>query len=147
MKFKIKICIAIMLTIILGVNVIAFASYENEIVENEIIITEEKIIENNNEFEYSGVPMGKVVGASQLKEERIRYVVIITITAVTLSLIFYFLVKIMVFFRANKRYKKAIQEGREVEKPKIKIKLKYILLLFVAIDLLIWITVIMMNLL
>ncbi len=147
MKFKIKICIAIMLTIILGVNVIAFASYENEIVENEIIITEEKIIEKNNEFEYSGVPMGKVVGASQLKEERMRYVATTTIMAVTIALIFYFLVKIVVFFRANKRYKKAIQEGKVVEKPKIKIKLKYILLLFVVIDVLIWITVIMMNLL
>lgn len=147
MKFKIKICIAIMLTVILGVNVIAFASYENEIVENEIIITEEKIIEKNNEFEYSGVSVGKFVSASQLKEERMRYIATTTITAVTLSLIFYFLVKIMVFFRANKRYKKAIQEGKEVENPKIKIKLKYLLLLFIAIDVLIWITVIMMNLL
>ena len=147
MKLKIKICIAIMLTIIFSVNVIAFASYENEIVENEIIITEEKIIENNNEFEYSGIPTGKVVGASQLREERLRCIATTTITAVTIALIFYFLVKIMVYFRANKRYKKAIQEGREVEKPKIKVKLKYILLLFIVIDVLIWITVIMMNLL
>ena len=147
MKLKIKICIAIMLTIIFSVNVIAFASYENEIVKNEIIITEDKIIENNNEFEYSGIPTGKVVGASRLREERLRCIATTTITAVTIALIFYFLVKIMVYFRANKRYKKAIQEGREVEKPKIKVKLKYILLLFVVIDVLIWITVIMMNLL
>ena len=44
MKIKLKVCIAIMLTIIFGVNVIAFASYEN-------ITTSDVIVKNNNEFE------------------------------------------------------------------------------------------------
>ena len=129
-----------MLTIILGVNVIAFASYEN-------IITNEIIVKNNNGFEYTGTATGKIVSVSQMDRNEVRDVVTTTIIAITIALIFYFLVKIMVYFRANKRYKKAIKEGREVEKPNIKIKLKYILLLFVVIDILIWIIVILMNLL
>lgn len=129
-----------MLTIILGVNVIAFASYEN-------ITTSDVILKNNNEFEYNGTTTGKFVSAREIDKEEVRYVVTTTIMAISIALIFYFLVKIMVYFRLNKRYKKAIKEGRKVEKPSIKIKLKYILLLFVAIDILIWIIVILMNLL
>ena len=140
MKIKLKVCIAIMLTIILGVNVIAFASYEN-------ITTSDVILKNNNEFEYNGTTTGKFVSAREIDKEEVRYVVTTTIMAISIALIFYFLVKIMVYFRLNKRYKKAIKEGRKVEKPSIKIKLKYILLLFVAIDILIWIIVILMNLL
>ena len=129
-----------MLTIIFGVNVIAFASYEN-------ITTSDVILKNNNEFEYNGMTTGKFVSAREIDKEEVRYVVTTTIMAISIALIFYFLVKIMVYFRLNKRYKKAIKEGRKVEKPSIKIKLKYILLLFVAIDILIWIIVILMNLL
>ena len=129
-----------MLTIILGVNVIAFASYEN-------ITTSDVILKNNNEFEYNGTTTGKFVSAREIDKEEVRYVVTTTIMAISIALIFYFLVKIMVYFRLNKRYKKAIKEGRKVEKPNIKIKLKYILLLFIAIDILIWIIVILMNLL
>lgn len=129
-----------MLTIIFGVNVIAFASYEN-------ITTSDVILKNNNEFEYNGTTTGKFVSAREIDKEEVRYVVTTTIMAISIALIFYFLVKIMVYFRLNKRYKKAIKEGRKVEKPSIKIKLKYILLLFVAIDILIWIIVILMNLL
>lgn len=140
MKIKLKVCIAIMLTIIFGVNVIAFASYEN-------ITTSDVILKNNNEFEYNGTTTGKFVSAREIDKEEVRYVVTTTIMAISIALIFYFLVKIMVYFRLNKRYKKAIKEGRKVEKPSIKIKLKYILLLFVAIDILIWIIVILMNLL
>jgi predicted secreted protein len=140
MKIKLKVCIAIMLTIILGVNVIAFASYEN-------ITTSDVILKNNNEFEYNGTTTGKFVSAREIDKEEVRYVVTTTIMAISIALIFYFLVKIMVYFRLNKRYKKAIKEGRKVEKPNIKIKLKYILLLFIAIDILIWIIVILMNLL
>lgn len=140
MKIKLKVCIAIMLTIIFGVNVIAFASYEN-------ITTSDVILKNNNEFEYNGMTTGKFVSAREIDKEEVRYVVTTTIMAISIALIFYFLVKIMVYFRLNKRYKKAIKEGRKVEKPSIKIKLKYILLLFVAIDILIWIIVILMNLL
>lgn len=143
MRIKIKVCIAIMLTIILSVNVIAFASYENKIIDSNVDIIEE----NNNEFEYTGVPSGKIVTASQLKEDRMRDVVITTIIAITLALIFYFLIKLIMFIIANKKYRKAIQEGKKVDKPKIKVKLKYILLLFITIDVLIWVTVIMMNLL
>lgn len=140
MKIKLKVCIAIMLTIIFGVNVIAFASYEN-------ITTSDVILKNNNEFEYNGTTTGKFVSAREIDKEEVRYVVTTTIMAISIALIFYFLVKIMVYFRLNKRYKKAIKEGRKVEKPSIKIKLKYILLLFIAIDILIWIIVILMNLL
>ena len=140
MKIKLKVCIAIMLTIIFGVNVIAFASYEN-------ITTSDVILKNNNEFEYNGTTTGKFVSAREIDKEEVRYVVTTTIMAISIALIFYFLVKIMVYFRLNKRYKKAIKEGRKVEKPSIKIKLKYILLLLVAIDILIWIIVILMNLL
>lgn len=140
MKIKLKVCIAIMLTIIFGVNVIAFASYEN-------ITTSDVILKNNNEFEYNGTTTGKFVSAREIDKEEVRYVVTTTIMAISIALIFYFLVKIMVYFRLNKRYKKAIKEGRKVEKPNIKIKLKYILLLFIAIDILIWIIVILMNLL
>lgn len=140
MKIKLKVCIAIMLTIILGVNVIAFASYEH-------ITTSDVILKNNNEFEYNGTTTGKFVSAREIDKEEVRYVVTTTIMAISIALIFYFLVKIMVYFRLNKRYKKAIKEGRKVEKPNIKIKLKYILLLFIAIDILIWIIVILMNLL
>ena len=129
-----------MLTIIFGVNVIAFASYEN-------ITTSDVILKNNNEFVYNGTTTGKFVSAREIDKEEVRYVVTTTIMAISIALIFYFLVKIMVYFRLNKRYKKAIKEGRKVEKPSIKIKLKYILLLFVAIDILIWIIVILMNLL
>ena len=129
-----------MLTIIFGVNIIAFASYEN-------ITTSDVILKNNNEFEYNGTTTGKFVSAREIDKEEVRYVVTTTIMAISIALIFYFLVKIMVYFRLNKRYKKAIKEGRKVEKPSIKIKLKYILLLFVAIDILIWIIVILMNLL
>ena len=129
-----------MLTIILGVNVIAFASYEN-------ITTSDVILKNNNEFEYNGTTTGKFVSAREIDKEEVRYVVTTTIMAISIALIFYFLVKIMVYFRLNKRYKKAIKEGRKVEKPNKKIKLKYILLLFIAIDILIWIIVILMNLL
>lgn len=129
-----------MLTIILGVNVIAFASYEH-------ITTSDVILKNNNEFEYNGTTTGKFVSAREIDKEEVRYVVTTTIMAISIALIFYFLVKIMVYFRLNKRYKKAIKEGRKVEKPNIKIKLKYILLLFIAIDILIWIIVILMNLL
>ena len=104
MKITFKVCIAIMLTIILGVNVIAFASYENKIVDSNVNIIEE----NNNEFEYTGVPSGKIVTASQLKEDRMRSIVTTTIIAVTLALIFYFFVKIIMFIIANKKYKKAL---------------------------------------
>ena len=139
MNIKIKVCIAIMLTIIFGVNVIAFANYENITINNNINSFE-------NEFEYDGSTSGKFVGASVKRAEERKDIASLVIIGICFVVILYFFIKIIKFYYKNKKYKKLIKEGKEAEKPKIEINLKYILLLFIIIDILIWSIIILINL-
>lgn len=139
---KIKVCIAIMLTIIFGVNVIAFANFENVIQKDSINL----ISENSNEFVYSGTTSGKLVSASQDRAKYRKNSMSIAILIICVIIIGYFLCKIIKYFIENNKYKKAVIEGKEISKPKVEIKLKYILLLFVVIDVLIWSIIVLMNL-
>ena len=120
MNIKIKVCIAIMLTIIFGVNVIAFANYENVTINN--------INSLKNEFEYDGSTPGKFVGASVKRAEERKYIASWVIIGICFVVILYFFIKIIKFYCENKKYKKLIEEGKDGVKPKIEIKLKYILL-------------------
>lgn len=135
MKYKLMICIAIMLTIFLGVNVIAFANLEN-------ITTNSIRYENNSEFDYQGTTTGSiVVSASESKLEERRDIITTTVLAVVGTVILYFSGKVFAYFRLYSRYRKKIQEepeNIEIKKPKIEIKLKYIFILFVVIDVLLW---------
>ena len=135
MKYKLMICIAIMLTIFLGVNVIAFANLEN-------ITTNSIRYENNSEFDYQGTTTGSVlVSASESKLEERRDIITTTVLAVVGTVILYFSGKVLAYFRLYSRYRKKIQEepeNKEIKKPKIEIKLKYIFILFVVIDVLLW---------
>lgn len=136
MKYKLMICIAIMLTIFLGVNVIAFANLEN-ITTNSI-----RYENNNSEFDYQGTMAGSVVvSASESKLEERRDILTTTVLAVVGTVILYFSGKVFAYFRLYSRYRKKIQEepeNKEIKKPKIEIKLKYIFILFVVIDVLLW---------
>lgn len=136
MKYKLMICIAIMLTIFLGVNVIAFANLEN-ITTNSI-----RYENNNSEFDYQGTTTGSVVvSASESKLEERRDIITTTVLAVVGTVILYFSGKVFAYFRLYSRYRKKIQEepeNKEIKKPKIEIKLKYIFILFVVIDVLLW---------
>lgn len=135
MKYKLMICIAIMLTIFLGVNVIAFANLEN-------ITTNSIRYENNSEFDYQGTTTGSVlVSASESKLEERRDIITTTVLAVVGTVLLYFSGKVFAYFRLYSRYRKKIQEepeNIEIKKPKIEIKLKYIFILFVVIDVLLW---------
>lgn len=135
MKYKLMICIAIMLTIFLGVNVIAFANLEN-------ITTNSIRYENNSEFDYQGTTTGSVlVSASESKLEERRDIITTTVLAVVGTVILYFSEKVFAYFRLYSRYRKKMQEepeNKEIKKPKIEIKLKYIFILFVVIDVLLW---------
>ena len=135
MKYKLMICIAIMLTIFLGVNVIAFANLEN-------ITTNSIRYENNSEFDYQGTTTGSiVVSASESKLAERRDIITTTVLAVVGTVILYFSGKVFAYFRLYSRYRKKMQEepeNKEIKKPKIEIKLKYIFILFVVIDVLLW---------
>lgn len=135
MKYKLMICIAIMLTIFLGVNVIAFANLEN-------ITTNSIRYENNSEFDYQGTTTGSVlVSASESKLEERRDIITTTVLAVVGTVILYFSGKVFAYFRLYSRYRKKMQEepeNKEIKKPKIEIKLKYTFILFVVIDVLLW---------
>lgn len=147
MKYKLMICIAIMLTVFLGVNVIAFANLENITINNiEYENSNSNGINNytynNSEFDYQGTTTGSVlVSASQVKLEERRNIITTTVWAVVGTVILYFSGKVLAYFRLYNRYRKKIKENpenKEIKKPKIEIKLKYIFILFVVIDVLLW---------
>ena len=145
MKYKFMICIAIMLTIFLGVNVIAFANLEN-ITTNNVEYENSNSVNNNSskksEFDYDGTMTGSVVvSAFRAKLEERRNIIATTVWAIVGTVILYFSGKVLAYFRLYNRYMKKIKEdpeNKEIKKPKIEIKLKYIFILFVVIDVLLW---------
>ena len=73
-------------------------------------------------------------------EER-RNIIATTVWAIVGTVILYFSGKVLAYFRLYNRYMKKIKEdpeNKEIKKPKIEIKLKYIFILFVVIDVLLW---------
>lgn len=68
-----------------------------------------------------------------------REVIILTIVTIIAAVMLYFVTKLATYFCEMSRYKKAVREGKEgVIKPKVKIKLKYLILLIIVLDVLIW---------
>lgn len=137
-----------MLTIIFGVNIIAFANYEDVTINNDAKIILDNKVRNieDKEFDNQGIVNANYVGASKVRAEKRKDLTITSVLIITLGILTYFLGKVMVYFKSLKKYKKAIMAGEKIDKPKIEIKLKYIILLLVAIDILIWVSVILVNL-
>ena len=68
-----------------------------------------------------------------------REVVILTITSMIGAVMLYFITKLAIYFAEMSKYRKAVKEGKEgVIKPKVVIKLKYLILLIIILDVLIW---------
>lgn len=126
-------------------NINLLSGYENVTSTDLSLIgkNEETI---DNEFEVSGTTSATLVvkedDDSVFTKQNIAFS---TLIAVCDAILFYFIYKVVSYFVANSKYKKAIAEGKEVEKPKIKIKLKYIVLLILVLDLVIWSGIFIIN--
>lgn len=124
-------------------NINLLSEYENVSDTNLSIVGEEV----KKEYEDQGVASG-TYSVNSKKETTIftkQNIVFSTIIAICDAIVFYFIYKVIAYFVENSRYKKAIAEGKNVEKPKVKIKLKYIVLLILLLDLVIWSGIFIIN--
>ena len=105
------------------------------------------ISEKDDSFEYQGTVEPTVtLSEQQVRNINFIYTCYVAVLIFVILLFLYFIGKLFNYFKVYNEYKKAVAEGKEVEKPEIKIKIKYIILLVIILDVVVFGLIYAMNL-